>query len=177
MDPKTPVDGRAGRRRSRVLVVADWAVDAQAVVSACASAAGRDLELGLLVPAWLHGLDWIGDPHASTPCARRQLADIRALAHEQGVDFNSAGVGDPDVLTGICDALAAWPADELVLCSRPRRLHLPHPFGLARRARRLTGLTVGQMEVASTEGATWRVPLTRWRTGHCAPKGARAALA
>jgi hypothetical protein len=49
----------------RVLVVADWTTDPEAVVAACIER--RELSSGdfaLLVPAWLHGLDWVGDPAA-----------------------------------------------------------------------------------------------------------------
>jgi hypothetical protein len=66
-------DGHADLEPSAaMLVVADWAVDPRKVVATCA-ARGRGSVLHLVVPAWLHGLDWAGDPFASVPCARRQL--------------------------------------------------------------------------------------------------------
>jgi hypothetical protein len=133
--------------RGRVLVVADWAIDPNGVVQACM----RRMDDGpshfaLLVPAWLHGLDWAGDPKASAPCARRQLASIQLLAGARGVGYTVAGVGDPDVVTAIGDALAASPADEVLLCSRTSLLG-SHPFNVAHRARRATGLPVRRIEV------------------------------
>src|SRR5215213_11459652 len=164
MDSNSRVDGGSARQSSRVLVVADWAVDARAVVSACPQpSGGHPQEVALLVPAWLHGLDWVGDPRASTPCAGRQLETIVGLAAARGVEFTSARVGDPDVLTSICDVLASWPADELVLCSRARRLRLSHPLDLAWRARRLTGLAVRRLELPTADRPARLGASMRWR--------------
>jgi hypothetical protein len=59
----------------RVLVAADWEADPQGVLAACVRRSElQELSIALLVPAWLHGLDWAGDPYASGPCARRALA-------------------------------------------------------------------------------------------------------
>jgi len=150
------------------LVVADWAVDARAVVSACAIHLEHDrLELGLLVPASLHGLNWMGDPKASRPCARRQLNSIGEVARTEGVDFTFTGVGDADVLTAICDALAAWRAHELLLCSRGRRHVVAHRFSLAYRARRLSALPVRQVVLPGTDTPARRSWPARWRTARC----------
>ena len=60
---------------SRVLVVSDWRADPASVIAACrAHAAGGDVAFALVVPAWLHGLDWVGDPTASRPCGPHQTA-------------------------------------------------------------------------------------------------------
>jgi hypothetical protein len=177
MDSNRRVDGGSVRRRSRVLVVADWAVDAGAVVSACPQPIGdHPQEVALLIPAWLHGLDWAGDPRASTPCAGRQLEIIVGLAAARGVEFTSARVGDPDVLTSICDVLTAWPADEVLLCSRARRLRLSHPLDLEWRARRLTGLTVRRLGLPSADRLARRGASMRWRPGHCAMESGRTTL-
>src|SRR3954451_4899657 len=114
MDSNRRADGGSGRQISRLLVVADWAVDAQAVLSACPhSTSGDQREVALLIPARLHGLDWMGDPRASVPCAGRQLETIVGLAAARGREFTSARGGGPRVLTSICDVLTSWPADEL----------------------------------------------------------------
>src|SRR3954470_12487151 len=177
MDSNTRADGGSGRQSSRLLVVADWAVDARAVLSACPDpTSGDQREVALLIPACLHGLDGRGDPRASVPCARRQLETIVGLAAARGVEFTSARVGDPDVLTSICDVLTSWPADELLLCSRARRVRLSHPLDLEWRARRLTGLAVRRLEVPSV-GRPARLGVSmRWRPGHCATKSGRTAL-
>jgi hypothetical protein len=165
MEPNPDNDTTTGH----VLVVADWTADAQAVVAACAT--HRELRggaFGLVVPARLRGLDWVGDPTASIPCAERQLSSIAQLAAAAGFRFDAAGVGDPDPLAAIGDALADWPADEILLCARPARVSLPHPFDLAHRARRLTGLAVSHVELPATPGAKSARRRLRFGRGHCA---------
>ena len=71
-----------------MLVVADWAVDPEvAVVSTCALGMEQGpRSFALVAPAWLHGLDWVGDPKSSTLCARRQVDSIGMLAGRRGFD-------------------------------------------------------------------------------------------
>jgi hypothetical protein len=157
------IDGTAGR----VLVVADWTADPEAIVAACVERQERSGgDFALLVPARLHGLDWVGDPAASLPCAYRQLATLAHLADSIGFAFHAAGVGDPDPVAAICDALDEWPADELLLCTRGRRAAVSNPLDLAHRARRTTGLPVSLARLrASTVGPAghrW-LPLRRSR--------------
>jgi hypothetical protein len=150
----------------RILVVADWTVDAHAVVDTVRRVAGAGARrVALLVPAWLHGLDWAGDPHASRPCAETQLARITYLATRANLEFDVAAVGDPDPVTAIMDVVHEWPADELLLCLRRRRLGLGHPV-LGRRAARSTGLETTRIEVtvAGLRG--------RGGTIHCTPGAA-----
>jgi hypothetical protein len=125
------------------LVVADWATDPHAVVAACTRHAdGRPDRFALLVPAWLHGLDWTGDPTASEPCAQRQLERLGALFHAAGIDLAAGAVGDPDPATAMGDAVAAWSPCHVILCVRERRLAARHPLDLVHRAQRATGLPV-----------------------------------
>jgi hypothetical protein len=160
------LDGHADTKQgAATLVVADWAVDPQTVVRACA-ARGRSSTLDLIVPAWLHGLDWAGDPFASVPCARRQLERIIELCAAAGLHVTSAEVGDPDPLSAIGDALAAVRVDEIVLFARGRHVAAGYPFSLARRAERLSGLQVTAVAVRPAP----RPPRRRLFVGsHCAP--------
>jgi hypothetical protein len=90
----------------RVLVVADWTADPEGIVAACVERHGRlGGDFTLVVSASLHGLDWVSDPAASVPCAHRQLTAIGRLADAAGITFHVAGVGDPDPVAAICDAL------------------------------------------------------------------------
>ena len=149
---------------NRTLVVADWAVEPGAIVAECRRRAERDPALFILmVPAWLHGLDWAGDPHAAEPCAHRQLVALARLCVDAGLTVEVAGVGDPDPITAIGDALADHAATGVLLCTRER--HLPsHPLDLAHRAHRVTGLPVHRLAVrAGREG------------GHCRREEALAA--
>ena len=161
--------------RSRVLVVADWSADAQAIVSACERHdKEQSASFGLIVPGWLHGLDWVGDSTAGLPCARRQLERIKGLPTPPGLSFAVAGVRDPDVVAAICDATADWPADELLLCPPARRLDVAHVLDLSHRAQRLTGLPVRRIAVpapAAAHGGAW----LSLRGGHCAIECALAA--
>ena len=131
----------SGATAARVLVAADWAVDPREVVAACrhrASAGGA--RFAVLVPAWLHGLGWAGDPTASLPRAQRQLEQLTRLIRHAGLQVDMARVGDPDPGSAIGDALREFAAEEILLCTRPHRV--AHPLDLAHRVRRATGLVV-----------------------------------
>jgi hypothetical protein len=157
-----------------VLVVADWTVDPGAVVTVARQRRDErpDMIFGLLVPAWLHGLDWAGDPRASGPCAQRQLAAVSALSAAAGLDLEIALVGDPDPATAIYDAVQDWHADEVLLCVRTHRL-ARGPFDLRHRAERLTRLPVRRVEVPGPASSARRHGVHK-RTGHCMPDVAPA---
>ena len=161
---------------SRVLVVAGWMTDPEAIVAACVEREERSGgDFAVLVPARLHGLDWVGDPAGSLPCAYRQLATLAHLADSVGFAFHAAGVGDPDPLAAICDALHEWAADEILLCTRVRRAAVSHPLDLANRTRRTTGLPVS---LARLRASTVRPAGHRWqllRSGRCALGGPHPA--
>jgi|SRR5215217_3037051 len=153
------------KQRAATLLVADWAVDPDTVVATCA-ARDRRTALHLVVPAWLHGLDWAGDPFASVPCAGRQLERIIHRCRAAGLRVGSAEVGDPDPLSAIGDALEAVRVDEIVLFARGRHVARGHPFSLARRAERLSGLQVTRVAARPAP----RPPRRRLLAGsHCAP--------
>ena len=146
----------------RVLVIADWRADPHAVIAACRRRTGAGF--AIVVPAWLHGLDWVGDPHASRPCAERQLATILRLAAAAGLEVELAAVGDPDPTSAVDDALQEFAAGEILLCrDRPRR---SHPLDLPHRLRRMTCLPVDTpaMGVRSARHDGWGALLGR---GHC----------
>jgi hypothetical protein len=151
----------------RVLVLADWKADPHAVIAACRGRANQDrAAFALVVPAWLHGLDWVGDPHASRPCAARQLETLVRLAGTAGLHIELAAVGDPDPTSAVDDALHEFAAtDILVLRDRPRRAH---PLDLPHRLRRMTGLPVDTPRSRARSSPRER---RRWSAlldgGHC----------
>ena len=146
------------------LVVADWTIDPESVVTAIAAQLDGASPVRLLVPAWLHGLDWAGDPWASVPCARRQLDRLTGLCGSAGLPVASADVGDPDPVSAICDAVAAGPVDRILLFSRGRHVSSAHPFGVARRTERLTGVPVQGFSAPRAPHPSRREALAG---GHC----------
>jgi hypothetical protein len=157
----------------RVLVVADWAIDPYGIIAACRRRAASEprVRFGLVVPAWLHGLDWAGDPYASRPCAARQLEKLERLATHARLHLAVAEVGDPDPTSAIEDMRAEFLASEIMLFTRPRRLR--HPFDLMNRIRRPTGLPIHATAIRPTgERHAWSVLRSG---GHCAQELPRAA--
>jgi hypothetical protein len=131
---------------ARVLVVADWRVDPHGVIDACRLRASRgDVAFALVVPAWLHGLDWAGDPRASRPCATRQLETLG-------------------------DALQTFPATEIFLCRSRRRRH---PLDLAHRLRRSSGLPLHEARLAPGGSGRERRRRGPALNGHCAAEPLR----
>jgi hypothetical protein len=136
---------------NRVLAIVDWDADPERAVEAFQSVAHAGPSVfGLVVPSRLHGLDWLGDPIASVPCAQRQLDALAERATRDGLDLARLGVGEPEALTAIRDALLRWPADEIVL-ARARHL-APRPFNLARRVRRVTRIPVRHVDARPAHG-------------------------
>jgi hypothetical protein len=157
---------RKSETQTAPLVVADWTIDPEAVVTACRMRLGDGGRVHLLVPAWLHGLDWVGDPFASVPCARRQLERMRLLCLAAGLRVESTAVGDPDPVSAICDAADATRADRILLVARGRHVSPGYPLSVARRAQRLTGVRV--------ESVAAPIPPRPRRSrafaaGHCGP--------
>lgn len=134
----------------RVLVVADWALDPHAVVAALARRESeRHTTWSIVVPAWLHGLDWAGDPHASCQCAETALLTLRELALDAGLDVDLTVVGDPHPITAVADTCAAVRCDSILLCTRHRRLMPTHPLDLAHRMHGACGLPVVREQLAT----------------------------
>jgi nucleotide-binding universal stress UspA family protein len=142
----------------RVLVVADWSLDPHAIVADLVRRADeREITWSLLVPAWLHGLDWAGDPHVSHPCAETALLTLRELAVAAGLRVDVAVVGDHEPVTAVGDACAAIRCDAILLCTRHRRFSHGHPLDLAHRMHAVSGVPVV------------RALLPTVGRGHCAP--------
>ena len=143
---RTPAEAGAPRR---VLAVADWSLDPHVVVaSLSAHDQGRRTVYGLLVPASLHGVDWAGEPHASRPCAKRQLRDLERLCRNAGIPVVATRIGEPEAASAIDDVFYDWPADEVLLFAPRRRVKVPNPFGLARRVQRATRVPVTRIPVS-----------------------------
>ena len=148
-------------RVHRVLAVADWSVDPGVVANALLAESKRQpTAFGLLVPARLPGLAWIGDPNASRPCAERQLVELEHLARERGLSVETASVGDPERVAATAASLDAWDADRIVLFDR-------RPLNVARRLQRKTGREVRTRRLPALSERCCRTAATEQRL----PKG------
>ena len=143
-----PPTSRKTHRPHRVLAVADWSLDPRTVTDAIAAhALEHPAHYALLVTAGLHGLDWAGEPSSSRPCAEQQLMDLKRQLGVLGLPVEMARIGDPEAGPAISDAVYDWPADEIVIFERNRRLRFPHPLNLLHRVERATGLPVSRIRV------------------------------
>jgi hypothetical protein len=105
----------------KILSVVDWTVDPGKAIAALARTQGDD-EITIVVPAKLHGLNWIGDPEASIPCARRQAHALRHEAAEQGLNLRYVAAGDPDPSAAAMDFCLQWSFDEVAVIGFPPRV-------------------------------------------------------
>jgi hypothetical protein len=154
---------------SHALVVADWTADPQAVIDVCAAHhQPPSAAVGLLVPARLHGVDWVGDPYASVGCARRALAAALRLAELQGIPLQTAQVGDPDPIAAITDAVLERPIDLLVLCMADGHLTTR---SLAERARKAARIPVSVHRVPAQRQPRHRLTVHHLFAGHCQLEG------
>jgi hypothetical protein len=105
----------------KILSVIDWTVDPGEAITALAQLQD-DEEITIVVPAKLHGLDWVGDPRASIPCARRQAHALRHEAAVQGVNLRYVAAGDPDPSAAAMDFCLQWSFDEFAVIGFPARV-------------------------------------------------------
>src|SRR5262245_50490156 len=151
-----PDPGSENGRPSRVLAVVDWSVDPEVVERELRTESDRaPAVFGVLVPSRLPGLDWIGDPHASRPCAELQLDALTRLAEEDGLAVERASVGDPERVSSIRAFLEGWKADRIVLYDRGGRV-AEHPLSVRRRVARRTGRAVERVVVSPTRATERR---------------------
>ena len=73
----------------------------------------------------------------------------------------SAETGDPDPLSAITDALFGRSVTRIMLFAEGRHVSAVHPFGLARRAERLTSLAVHAFRAPPAPRGR------RFAVGHC----------
>lgn len=102
----------------RVLVVATADVPAAEVRSRVGAHAGEEAEVRVVVPASnLSVLDWLTNDEDDVRAEAGQRAEaIAAALPGEGIETE---VGDTDPVTAIEDALRTFPADELVVVTRP----------------------------------------------------------
>lgn len=147
----------------RTVILADWKTDPHEVLAVCA---GRpevhDASIDLVVPATLHGIDWVGDPYANAPCARRVLDELTELLRAAGIEVATARVGDPDPVAAAIDATLSRPTQRVVVCVLARHIKL---FDLGNRVSRAVGLPVLSVQVSPVPRA--RHGWQRLQRGEC----------
>jgi hypothetical protein len=105
-------------RPRRVLVISNETVDADVLRDTIAAHA-RTIEVVVVAPALNTRLrHWLSDEDPARHAAGARLgASLRSLG-AAGVDVDG-WVGDADPMTAIADALAVFPADELLIATHP----------------------------------------------------------
>jgi hypothetical protein len=144
---------------ARILAVVDWTVDPRRVVDALSREAGQSdaVAIDLLVPSRLPGLDWVGDPGASRPCAEHQLVALWRLATAAGLRVDRGGVGSPERVSAVRSWVETWGADRILLFDRERRLPR-HPLSAETRLARSPAVPVIRLAVAPTPALSRRFP-------------------
>ena len=105
-------------RPRRVLVISNETVEAEILRETIAARADRTQVL-VVAPALNTRLrHWLSDEDPARRAAERRLAGALAALRAAGVDVDG-WVGDADPLLAIEDALAVFPADELLIATHP----------------------------------------------------------
>jgi len=107
------------RARNRLLVVLDPAVGEAAAVRTLAER--NATEIYIVAPVLPTRMAWLAnDDGDAVTAAQRQLDDALHAASAAGLPATGSVGSDDDLLTVIGDALAQFPADEIVLVTLPR---------------------------------------------------------
>src|SRR3954466_8392171 len=105
-------------RPRRGLVVSNETVEAEILRDTIAARAGRT-QVVVVAPALNTRLrHWMSDEDPAREAAERRLAGCRAALAAAGVHVDG-WVGDADPMQAIADALAVFPADELLVATHP----------------------------------------------------------
>src|SRR4051812_10150265 len=127
-------EARIEQPAHQVLIVADRTADTFSLVRVLRERARTErIEATVVVPASLHGLEWVGDPRATIPDAERHAALLQAALLNAGVASCEAEIGDPDPHAAVDDALGSAHFDEVLISLRSPRLASAFHLGLADR--------------------------------------------
>ncbi|MFL5842381.1 MAG: hypothetical protein ACJ77Z_18190 [Thermoleophilaceae bacterium] len=143
----TPRD-RTAQGRFRILVIANETIEGDALHDLIAAhAAGRDSDVIVVAPALNSRLrHWLSDEDGARRDADARLA--RSMDRLADAGITSYGwVGDADPLVAIDDALAIFPADEMIISTHPERRSNWLAHDVVRRARERFGLPTAHVVV------------------------------
>jgi GABA permease len=107
------------RPAQRILVIANRTCPCQELHDLVRGRAGEGTEVAIVAPA-LNGrlAHMVSDTDGAVKAARERLDAAVEGLREHGVDAQAV-VGDSDPFTAIADALARFPAEEIVISSWP----------------------------------------------------------
>lgn len=105
----------------RVLVVATAPDPSDELLERLGRDAGENVELAVIAPASdISPLEWVfGDDAKARDEAHRRAVETAELA-TLGAHVVAAKAGDPDPVMAVEDALEEFPADELIVVTRPK---------------------------------------------------------
>jgi hypothetical protein len=105
----------------RLLVVATAPDPSDELLERLSRDAGEDVEVAVVAPASdLSVLQWLaGDEDRALEEARQRAREV-AEAEASIAKVVDARIGDPDPVTAVEDVLHAFPADELIVVTRPK---------------------------------------------------------
>lgn len=105
----------------RLLVVATAPDPSDEVLERLAREAGEDIEVAVVSPASdASPVEWLSDDEARAREAAQHRALEAAEAASDAARVVTAQAGDPDPVTAVEDALQVFPADELIVVTRPK---------------------------------------------------------
>jgi hypothetical protein len=110
----------------RLLVVATAPDPSDELLERLSREAGEDVEVAVVAPTSdLSPLEWLGgEEDRAIESARHRAAEAAAAALTAGTNspvkkVAATFVGDPDPVMAVADALRQFPADELIVVTRP----------------------------------------------------------
>jgi hypothetical protein len=129
----------------RVLVVTPVALEPQELERKIRAHAGEDAQTQVVVPAVkLSRLQWLA---SDEDAARAEAAEIAAGTEARTGAQTQAAVGDTDPAQAVEDALRTFPADEIVIFTRPEGDRNWAEGDLLEQARDQLSVPVRHMEV------------------------------
>ena len=141
-------------RKRCVLVVANRTAESEELLRALRErAAEGPCSFKLVVPATPHGVAWAGDMHSGAAEAQGHLDRALDRMRDAGLDV-VCGMGDPDPVAAVEDAVNFGDFDEIIVSTLPRHVSKWLKLDLPHRVARVTGLPVRHVEASES-----RVPV------------------
>ena len=107
----------------KILAVASEPVSGEVIKNAVGAEAAENAEVLVIAPALNTKVRfWVSDPDPAIDRARQVADESAERMDEEGIDA-AGDTGESDPVLAIQDALATFPADEIILCTHPSGKH------------------------------------------------------